>query len=35
LLTSSSSRFVRLFHSPFSYLGPYFLLNIKYSNLNR
>ena len=23
LLISSSSRFVRLFHSPFSYLGPY------------
>ena len=28
LLISSSSRFVRLFHSPFSYLGPYILLNI-------
>ena len=28
LLTSSSSRFVRLFHSPFSYLGPNILLNI-------
>ena len=28
LLISSSSRFVRLFHSRFSYLGPYFLLNI-------
>ena len=27
LLISSSSRFVRLFHSPFSYLGPYILLN--------
>jgi len=27
LLVSSSSRFVRLFHSPFSYLGPYILLN--------
>ena len=25
LLVSSSSRFVRLFHSPFSYLGPYTL----------
>ena len=25
LLISSSSRFVRLFHSPFSYLGPYLL----------
>ena len=23
-LISSSSRFVRIFHSPFSYLGPYF-----------
>ena len=28
LLIPSSSRFVRLFHSPFSYLGPYILLNI-------
>jgi hypothetical protein len=28
LLISSSSRSVRLFHSPFSYLGPYVLLNI-------
>ena len=28
LLFSSSSRFVLLFHSPFSYLGPYILLNI-------
>ena len=28
LLISSSSRFVRLSHSPFSYLGPYILLNI-------
>jgi hypothetical protein len=28
LLISSSSRFVLLFHSPFSYLGPYILLNI-------
>ena len=28
LLISSSSRFVRLFHSPFSYLWPYILLNI-------
>ena len=28
LLMSSSSRFVLLFHSPFSYLGPYILLNI-------
>ena len=27
LLISSSSRFVRLFHSPFSYLGLYILLN--------
>ena len=29
LLISSSSRFFRLFHSPFSYLGPYILLNIE------
>jgi len=28
LLNSSSSRFVLLFHSPSSYLGPYILLNI-------
>ena len=28
LFISSSSRFVLLFHSPFSYLGPYILLNI-------
>ena len=28
LFISSSSRFVRLFHSPFSCLGPYILLNI-------
>ena len=28
LLISSSSRFVRLFYSPFSYSGPYILLNI-------
>ena len=28
LLISSSSRFVRLFHSPFSYLGAHILLNI-------
>ena len=28
LLISSSSRFILLFHSPFSYLGPYILLNI-------
>ena len=28
LLISSSSRFIRHFHSPFSYLGPYILLNI-------
>jgi len=32
LLISSSSRFVLLFHSPFSYLGPYILLNIFLSN---
>ena len=35
LLISSSSRFVRLFHSPFSYLGPYFLLNIFLSKISR
>ena len=34
LLISSSSRFVRLFHSPFSYLGPYILLNIFLSKLS-
>jgi hypothetical protein len=28
LLISSSSQFVQLFHFPFSYLGPYILLNI-------
>ena len=28
LLISSNSRFVRLFHSPFSYLAPYIPLNI-------
>jgi len=28
LLNSSSSRFVLLFHSPSSYLGPYILLNM-------
>ena len=33
LLISSSSRFVRLFHSPFSYLGPYILLNIFLSTI--
>ena len=31
---SSSSRFVRLFHSPFSYLGPYILLNIFLSKIS-
>ena len=35
LLISSSSRFVRLFHSPFSYLGPYILLNIFPSKISR
>ena len=35
LLISSSSRFVRLFHSPFSYLGPYILLNIFLSKNDR
>ena len=35
LLISSSSRFVRLFHSPFSYLGPYIILNILLSKISR
>ena len=35
LFISSSSRFVRLFHSPFSYLGPYILLNIFLSKISR
>ena len=35
LLISSSSRFVRLFHPSFSYLGPYILLNIFLSKINR
>ena len=35
LLISSSSRFVRLFHSPFSYLGPYIILNIFPSKISR
>ena len=35
LLISSSSRFVRLFHYPFSYLGPYILLNIFLSKISR
>ena len=35
LLNSSSSRFVLLFHSPFSYLGPYILLNIFLSKISR
>jgi hypothetical protein len=34
LLISSSSRFVRLFYSPFSYLGPYILLNIFLSKIS-
>jgi len=34
LLTSSSSRFVLLFHSPSSYLGPYILLNIFLSKIS-
>ena len=33
LLFSSSSRFVRLFHSPFSHLGPYILLSIFLSKI--
>ena len=35
LLNSSSSRFVLLFHSPSSYLGPYILLNIFLSKISR
>jgi len=35
LLISSSSRFVRLFHSPFSYIGPYIVLNIFLSKISR
>ena len=35
LLISCSSRFVRLFHSPFSYLGPYILLNIILLQISR
>jgi len=35
LLISSSSRFVLLFHSPSSYLGPYILLNIFLSKSRR
>ena len=35
LLIASSSRFVRLFHSPFSYLGPYIILNIFFSKISR
>ena len=34
LLISSSSRFVLLFHSPFSYLGQYILLNIFLSKIS-
>jgi len=35
LLISYSSRFVLLFHSPSSYLGPYILLNIFLSKISR
>jgi len=35
LLNSSSSRFVLLFHSPSSYLRPYFFLNIFLSKISR
>ena len=35
LLISSNSRFVLIFHSPFSYLGPYILLNIFLSKTNK
>ena len=34
LLISSSYRFVQLFHSPFSYLAPYILLNIFVSKIS-
>ena len=34
LLISPSSRFFLLFHSPFSYLGPYILLNIFLSKIS-
>ena len=34
-LISSSSRFIRLFHSPFSHLWPYILLNIFLSKISR
>ena len=34
LLISYSSRFVRLFHSPFSYLGPYIFINIFLSKIS-
>ena len=34
LFVSSSSRYVRLFHSPFSYLGSYILLNIFISKIS-
>ena len=34
LLVSSSSRFFRLFHSPFSYLAQYILLNIFLSKIS-
>ena len=35
LLISSSSWSILLFHSPFSYLGPFILLNIFLSKINR
>ena len=35
LFISSSSRFVRHFHAPFSYLGPHILINIFLSKINR
>jgi hypothetical protein len=35
LLISPSSRFILLFPSPFSYLGPYILLNIFLSKISR
>ena len=35
LLVSSSSQYAWLFHSPFSYLGPYILLNIFLSKISR
>jgi hypothetical protein len=35
LLISSSSRFILLFHSPFSFFGPYILRSIFLSKIRR